>query len=369
MLEIVWSGQLKKRALKIEKILLGGAILTDTISTYSELIQSNNIFLDNLLFGNGFSIHFNQQFRYNNLYEHCKDSFEAEDQQMFSKFETQNFETVLRALHTTMLTNRIFNIKDENIDTSYERIKQSLIDAVREVHPQYEELSHQKEQQLRLAFNIFKKFIFTTNYDLLPYWALLSILNKRSRKVSDGFGYDSDSELIMFDKGAGVRPSDNPLELYYLHGALHFYMKNGEIVKITRGGNTHTRLLDIITDTYEEGNFPLYVSEGTWQQKLQKIENNKYLMRCYRNFKSMTGGLTIYGQSLDRQCDLHIIEAIKESAITDIAFGIYDKEKAQDVINEISVMFRGVGKNLYFFDSSVFFNSLEELELIRIFSE
>jgi hypothetical protein len=47
----------------------------------------------------------------NNLYEKCKDSFEVEDQQMFEKFETQNFETVLRALHTTMLTNRIFDIQ------------------------------------------------------------------------------------------------------------------------------------------------------------------------------------------------------------------------------------------------------------------
>jgi hypothetical protein len=63
---------------------------------------------------------------------------------------------------------------------------------------------------------------------------------------------------------------------------------------------------------------------------------------------------------------LHIINAIKESALTDIAFGIYDKEKAQDIINEISVMFRGTNKNLYYFDSSVFFNSLEELELNRI---
>jgi hypothetical protein len=340
--------------------------LTDTLFAYSELIQSNDIFLDNLLFGNGFSIQFNQQFRYNNLYEHCKDSFEVEDQQMFSKFETQNFETVLRALYTTMSTNSIFDIRDENIDASYERIKQSLIDAVREVHPQFEELSPQKGRQLRLAFNIFKKSIFTTNYDLLPYWALLSVFNNKSRKITDGFGYDSASELIMFDKGAGISASDNPLELYYLHGALHFYMRNGEIVKITRGRNTDSKLLDIITDTYEEGDFPLYVSEGTWQQKLQRIENNKYLMRCYRNFKSMSGGLTIYGQSLDRQCDLHIINAIKESALTDIAFGIYDKEKAQDIINEISVMFRGTNKNLYYFDSSVFFNSLEELELNRI---
>ncbi|TMU82175.1 DUF4917 family protein [Bacillus sp. BHET2] len=341
--------------------------MSDELIKYSELIQKNEIFLDNLLFGNGFSIHFNQQFRYNNLFEHCKDSFEVEDHKMFENFETQNFETVLRVLNTSIVTNRIFELKDEKISTSYERIKQSLIDAVREVHPQFEELSPQKGHQLRLAFNVFKKSIFTTNYDLLPYWSLLSVYNKRSRKVSDGFGYDSGSQLIMFGKGAGISPSENPLELYYLHGALHFYMKRGDVVKITRGGDRDSRLLDIITDRYEEGHFPLYVSEGNWKQKLQRIENNKYLMQCYRTFRSITGGLTIYGQSLDRESDMHIINAIKESAVTDVAFGIYDKDKALEKINEITVMFRGTGKNLYFFDSSVFFDSLAELEWLELF--
>lgn len=66
-------------------------------------------------------------------------------------------------------------------------------------------------------------------------------------------------------------------------------------------------------------------------------------------------------------CDLHIINAITVSAVTNIAFGILHKEKSQDIINEITMMFRGLNKNLYFFDSSLFFNSLQELEWIRYF--
>lgn len=350
-----------------EKTLKMGARLemVESLITYNELIKQKDIFQDNLLFGNGFSIHFNNLFMYTNLYEKCKGSFETEDQKMFETFETQNFETVLRALHTSILTNEIFDKDNESISHSYERIKQSLVDAVREVHPQYEELESTKEQQLRLAFNVFRKSIFTTNYDLLPYWALLKVYG--TRDVSDGFGYDKESKLITFDKGVGDRVLSNPLKLYYLHGALHFYMRKGEIVKITKNGRKE-KLLNIITDTYEEGNFPLYVSEGTWKQKLQKIENNKYLMRCYTAFKKMSGGLTIYGQSLDRECDRHIIDAIKESQISEIAYGIYDKEKAPEIMHEIDGMFKGTQKNIHFFDSSVFFDSLEEIVNKVIFS-
>lgn len=332
--------------------------MMESLITYSELVKQNSIFQDNLLFGNGFSIHFNNLFRYNNLYEECKGSFGAEDQKMFETFETQNFETVLRALLTSILTNEIFSEEKESISNSYERIKQSLVDAVRKVHPQYEQLEATKEQQLRLSFHVFKQSIFTTNYDLLPYWALLKVYG--TRDVSDGFGYDKETGLIMFDKGRGERDLSNPLKLYYLHGALHFYMRKGEIVKITRRGKVEN-LLDLITDTYEDGNFPLYVSEGTWKQKLRKIENNKYLMRCYTDFKKMFGGLTIYGQSLDRECDKHIIDAIKESSVSDIAYGIYDKDKAPEIMHEINGMFRGTNKNIHFFDSSVFFDSLEEI--------
>ncbi len=170
----------------------------------------------------------------------------------------------------------------------------------------------------------------------------------------------------MFGKGAGVNQKENPLKLYYLHGGLHFYEAQGEIVKITRGGYRDKRLLDIITHTYDTGNFPLYVSEGTSAQKLAKIENNKYLMHCYSALKKVSGGLTIYGQSLDRECDQHLIDAIKVSDVTHIAFGIYDIDNADKIMHEINGLFLGTGIEVEYFDSTHFFHSLSELQWLLL---
>ncbi len=82
--------------------------MVTSILSYEDLVDKNNVYLDNLLFGNGFSIHFNIEFRYNNLFDECKGDFTAEDERMFSLLGTQNFETVLRALQTTLNTNEVF---------------------------------------------------------------------------------------------------------------------------------------------------------------------------------------------------------------------------------------------------------------------
>ncbi|NUJ06924.1 DUF4917 family protein, partial [Bacillus paranthracis] len=196
--------------------------MTKSLVSYQELVHNNRTFyLDNLLFGNGFSMHFNSGFSYNNLYEESKNLFNIEDEKMFELFNTRNFELVLKALYTAIKTNYVFDIKDEQVNSSYKRIKSGLIDAVRKVHPQLEELHPNKERQLKWAFMLFKKSIFTTNYDLLPYWALLS---RGVQGVSDGFGFDKKSRQIMFGKGAGSS-DESPLELYYLHGALHFVQR------------------------------------------------------------------------------------------------------------------------------------------------
>lgn len=332
---------------------------------YEELVSKNNIFLDNLMFGNGFSIYFGSRFRYNNLFDEAKQLFEEYDEQLFSVFETSNFETVLRSLHTSKETNKIFGIDSVLLDESYERIKQSLIETVKKVHPEANEMTLMQINHLKTTFNMFKKKVFTTNYDLLAYWALNKI-RSNSRKVSDGFGWDTDTDTIMFGAGVGVSEDDNPLRLYYLHGSLHLYMDDGEIIKITRArnpvGTTDNTLLTTITDSYDEGYLPLYVSEGTWKQKKAKINNNKYLRHCYDALLKTTGGLTIFGQSLDADCDKHLIDAIKQSNIKKIAYGIYDIKRQALIEKEISSAFHDCDVEVEFYDSRNFFECLSSLE-------
>ncbi|WP_418026456.1 DUF4917 family protein [Paenibacillus sp. JJ1722] len=342
----------------------------EELKTFEKLIEQDDIYLTNLLFGNGFSINFGSKFMYSNLFEEAKQLFSGQDIELFGKLETTNFEYVLRILSSTIDTNLIYGIKHESLRESYERVKDALIETVRKVHPEPHELSFEQVNDLKTIFRIFKEKVFTTNYDLLAYWALNKVRGI-NRTVSDGFGYDADSDMIMFGAGPGVSKEDNPIRLYHLHGSLHFYMEDGDIIKITKSRNpvglSELPLLNVITETYDSGYFPLYISEGTWKQKLNRVLNNKYLRFCYEALLKSSEGLTIYGQSLDRESDKHIIDAIKNSSVRKLAFGIYDVGNSANIIHEITEHFKDSSIEVEFFDARYFFESLRNIEMEMTF--
>lgn len=342
----------------------------EELRTFENLIEEDSIYLTNLLFGNGFSINFGSRFMYSNLFEEAKQLFLGQDIKLFSNLGTTNFEYVLRILGNTIDTNKIYGIDYRTINDSYERVKAALIETVRKVHPEPHELSFEQVNDLKTTFRIFEENVFTTNYDLLAYWTLNKVRNI-DRTVTDGFGYDTDTEMIMFGAGPGVSAEDNPIRLYHLHGSLHFYMDEGDIIKITRSRNPvdlcDLPLLHIITETYESGYFPLYVSEGTWRQKLNRVLNNKYLRYCYEALLKSSEGLTIYGQSLDKESDKHIIDAIKNSSVKKLAFGIYDVSNKTKIIHEITEHFKDSSIEVEFFDSRYFFDSIRNIEMEKTF--
>lgn len=341
----------------------------EELKTFEELVENDKTYLSNLLFGNGFSINFGSRFMYSNLFEEAKEQFIDEDINLFGELNTTNFEHALRVLGTSINTNKIFNIDFVGVAESYERIKSALIETVRKVHPEPHELTIDQDNDLKTTFRLFQEKVFTTNYDLLAYWALNKV--NKVRAVGDSFGYDKDSEMIIFGAGPGVSSDKNPVRLYYLHGSLHLYMDKGEIIKITTKrnpvGRTDLPLLDTITETYESGYFPLYISEGTWKQKLNKILNNKYLSFCYRALMKTSKALTIYGQSLDKESDKHIIDAIKKSDIQKIAYGIYDVSNKERISHEVIGHFQGTSIQVEFFDARCFFESLKNIEMEELF--
>ena len=342
----------------------------EIFESFQKLIEQDEIYLTNLLFGNGFSINFGARFVYSNLFEEAKQFFEEQDEEMFKNLDTTNFEAVLRVLHTAIETNKIFEIEHSSIQDSYERIKLALIETVKNVHPQSYEISPSDVNDLRTTFRLFRKKVFTTNYGLLAYWALNKVRNE-DRKVSDGFGFDADTRTIMYSAGPGISEDENPVRLYHLHGSLHLYMNHDEIIKITTKfnpvGTIENSLLETITDTYDMGYFPLYISEGTWKQKRNKILNNKYLRFCYSALQNISDGLTIYGQSLDIENDKHIIDAIKKSGVSKVAYGIFDMDNKNKIIREMVGVFEDSSVDLKFFDSRNFFDSLQSIEMDRIF--
>ncbi|MDE1424700.1 DUF4917 family protein [Bacillus licheniformis] len=334
------------------------------MKSFKELVDDYPDILENFLFGNGFSQSFDKNFKYNSLYENVKDDLANEDIRLFDEvLHTTNFEIVLNSLLNTEKVVKVFNLYDPCLEMSYQNIKNQLIRAVQKIHPNYEDLSTSLGR-LFWTFNIFKRNIFTTNYDLLTYWGLLGIMNS-SRKISDGFFGYSGGDLIFTE--TNFEPDG--LNFHYLHGALHFYEEDGNIIK-TRAGDRF--LLERITEQFKKGIFPLYVSEGSTEKKFTQIKSNYYLHTCYTRLLKISKGLTIFGQGLAEEYDGHLINAINHAKnLKYIAYGIYPTESdTKKETKEISAIEYRITKlfsdspydrNLLFFDSRTFFDSVEEI--------
>ena len=67
--------------------------------------------------------------------------------------------------------------------------------------------------------------------------------------------------------------------------------------------------------------YPIFVSEGTSEQKKAKIIHNAYLNHCYKSLAKISGSLVIFGTML-KNGDEHIREAIIKSKVKNIYIGI-----------------------------------------------
>ncbi|ATI77413.1 MULTISPECIES: DUF4917 family protein [Bacillus] len=333
------------------------------MKSFKDLVYDYPDILENFLFGNGFSQSFHGNFKYNSLYDNVKDSLTKEDIKLFEEvLHTTNFEMVLNSLLNTEKVVKVFKLYDPRLEKSYQNIKNQLIRSVKNIHPNYEDVSASLSK-LAWSFNIFKRNIFTTNYDLLTYWGILIISesykkggSRCSRKVTDGFF--KHSGIITFSE-ENFEP--NGLNFHFLHGALHFYKENGDIIKTTRKGKY---LLERITEQFEKGIFPLYVSEGSTEKKITQIKSNYYLNTCYKRLIEVSKGITIFGQGLFEKYDGHLINAINHAKNLEyIAYGIYPTESDtyNDIEHRIEKLFRPSGKTLLFFDSRTFFDSVKEI--------
>lgn len=322
---------------------------------FAELVFEHPEILDNFLFGNGFSQSFHSAFKYKSLYENVKNNLEAADRRLFEDvLDTTNFEMVLNRILHTQDVNKVYGLCSNHLDQSYQNIKMHLIHSVNNSHPCFKEIAKSRDR-LAWSFGIFKRNIFTTNYDLLTYWGLIELLDNK-RNVKDGFS--SKNWSLVFDR---TNFRADALNFYYLHGALHFYEENGKIKK-TKAGTDN--LLKSVTQQFENERFPLYVSEGSTEKKEAQIKSNYYFLSCMDKLHKIKKGLTIFGQDLNQQYDGHILDALNKSEKLEyIAYGIYPTETDtySDIKHRIEKLLRTSNKTVLFFDSRTFFDSVKEI--------
>ena len=284
-----------------------------------------------LLLGNGFSINFSESFNYKNLSKKVDTLKPINNiKPIFNKLKTNNFEEVLFHLHRIVEVEKVIEIYDKDnkivnqVQSDYEKIKSELIKIISDVHPDSpnsisKEVLSKAEQFFVSLFNNQKDYnLYTTNYDFIFYWLVLDNLKKKGLNFDDGFNkgeYAGREEVVWYHpnnvKLINLERKQNSLterkqNLWYLHGALHLFEEDNNLVKLT---NDENNLKAQITEKIQENKLPLFISEGKSEKKEEKIGERQYLQEGLESLKKIDGCLFTFGWSASEQ-DKHIINIL-----------------------------------------------------------
>lgn len=276
------------------------------------------------LLGNGFSRAWRDDiFSYDALLEQAHfESLSPYARRAFDALGTTDFEEVMRALRSAAALIRLYDEGNAALPAQLVQdatgLRETLVRAIAGRHPgRPHEVSDDEYAHARRFLSNFKS-IYSVNYDLLLYWALMQQEIEPQIRFDDGFRQPDDgrADYVTWE----VEKTDGQ-NVFYLHGALHVFDAGHEIQKYT-WINTGVPLIDQIRGALEENLYPLFVSEGDSRQKLSKIKHSEFLGRGYRSFAKIGGGLFIYGHSFAAN-DEHILRLIEKNKCSQVLVGLY----------------------------------------------
>lgn len=276
-----------------------------------------------ILLANGFSQAWDTQiFNYATLLDAADfGEREAVIRPLFVNLSTHDFEAIMKQLVAAEAVLNAYGADDEliqSIASDKEVLKNALITAISKTHPGLpSEIEDNKFIAVRKFLSQFNE-IFSVNYDLLFYWARnKSNLEPENYKTDDGFrsqrrweGYGTDQKV------------------HFLHGGLHIY-DTGTAIKKHACTDEGVTIIQQVRENLNAGNFPLFVSEPTYQKKKQRIDHNPYLSYCFRALAELSGTLFIHGHSMDEN-DKHIFNQIKLSRVSKIFVSIHGGENTEE---------------------------------------
>jgi hypothetical protein len=284
-----------------------------------------------LLLGNGFSIACDPVFRYESLYDVAvATGLTRQAQAAFARLGTNNFEGVLRLLEDAHWLNGQYGIDHPQISTilrDVEVVKAALVHAVTTSHLDHSGCVPEEKKAAARSFLGTYYNIFTTNYDLLLYWTVLS-----GRRPSHGDGFRADEDdpeapyVVFSERLGGARG------IFFLHGALHLSVRSGQLRKHC-WNRTQQRLTDAIRASLARSEYPLIVAEGTPEKKLDQIERSGYLWYALDKLHRIETPLVVFGHSLGAS-DQHIVDAlISADKLPLIYIGLYgDPDAASNLL-------------------------------------
>jgi len=277
-----------------------------------------------VLLGNGFSRACrNDIFAYEALFDRANfASLSPFAREAFSLLGTTDFEVVMRALRNASALVAHYRTSDPQIarqlGSDAEGLREVLVTAIAGSHPGL------PTDILPTAYASCKRFlshfdrVFTVNYDLLLYWALMQEALPPAIRCDDGFRTPQDGPAPYVTWEPDISYDQN---VYYLHGALHLFDAGVELQKYT-WVNTGIPLIQQVREALESNLYPLFVAEGDSAQKLDRIRHSAYLAKAHRSFVASTGALVVYGHSFSGS-DSHILDEIVKGKFSQLMVGIY----------------------------------------------
>ncbi|QGZ53536.1 DUF4917 family protein [Paraburkholderia acidiphila] len=285
-------------------------------------------FSQTLLLGNGASVAVHGEFGYSGLFEAAQVHrfIDASVQEVFTKFETNDFELVLRRLWQAKQVNTALGIAVKEVDEAYAVVRGALIKTVQKVHVSYEDAREHFEH----IYKFMRRFrtVISLNYDLIVYWAAQFGNDELGSRYhfKDGF-----NKCVFADDWAMYREAysgiENPTIFCYPHGNITLGMTTSlDERKLVAGSQD---LLNSIIDAWDTGTrSPIFVSDGTSKQKLDAILKSDYLRSVYGGPLSEVGeSLVIYGWGIAKQ-EEHILDRIGAATPERIAVSVYDGMQA-----------------------------------------
>lgn len=284
------------------------------------------------LLGNGFSISCRPDiFVYGRLFERADFSDLSPSAKLaFEALDTQDFEKVISVLRdASALLTAYKGVKTgliEQLQKDADGLREVLVQAIASSHPNWPGDISDSEYEFCRAFLSNFNNVYTLNYDLLLYWAVMHDADGKKIESDDGFRTpegDFESEYVVWEP-----ETSRSQNIWYLHGALHVFDAGTEIQKYT-WANTGQRLIEQIRDALEMNLFPLFVAEGKSNEKLDRIMHSEYLAKGKRSFSSIQGALFIHGHSLAAN-DEHFLKLIEKGKIKHIYVGLFGDESSED---------------------------------------
>jgi hypothetical protein len=289
------------------------------------------------LLGNGFSIALKPDiFTYGSLYENADFSKAPHVTKLFTALKTQDFEVVIKHLQDAATVVEVYRptavTLARRLRGDAAAIKDALVTAIAKRHPDRPYDINPEQYAACRAFLSKFEHIFTLNYDVLLYWAIMQdTVDELNIRHDDGFRHPEDEP----DQPWVSWQQANSATVCYLHGALHLFDAGSEITKYT-WSKTDKPIVEQIRAALNEEKYPLFVSEGTSVSKRARILHNGYLHKAHRSFESCCGSagnaIVIYGHSLAENDD-HVLRCIAKGNCSHLLVSIYgDPEKPSNKV-------------------------------------